>query len=63
MWSLMARNPKQLDLCLRLLYSEHVPFSVEVCETNKKKIAYEIKVEVTEQKMTELEEKYRILIS
>lgn len=63
MRSFMAKNPKQLDLCLRLLYFEKVPFLVEVCETNKKKIAYEIKVEVTEQKMDELVEKYRILIS
>lgn len=58
-----AKNPKQLDLCLRLLYAEHIGFSVTVRETNKRKIEYVIGVDVTEQKMTELEEKYRILIS
>lgn len=58
-----AKNPKQLDLCLRLLYAEHESFFVKVRETTKKKIEYAISVEVSEQRMTELEEKYRILIS
>lgn len=58
-----AKNPKQLDLCLRLLYSEGVTFSVRVVESAKKKIEYEIGVDVSEQRMTELEEKYRIMIS
>lgn len=63
MKSFVAKNPKQLNLCLRLLYCEHVPFSVNVFETDKKKIAFEVQVDVDEQKMAELREKYRILIS
>lgn len=58
-----AKNPKQLDLCLRLLYAEHIQFYVRVRESTKKKIEYAIRAEVDEQKMNELEEKYRILIS
>lgn len=58
-----AKNAKQLNLCLRLLYAEHVPFSVNVRENTKKKIEFMISVEVSEQRMNELEEKYRILIS
>ena len=38
-------------------------FSVRVVESTKKKIEYEIGVNVTEEHMTELEEKYRIMIS
>lgn len=63
MRTFLARNPKQLDLCLKLLYSEKTPFSVRVVESTKKKIEYEIGVNVTGEHMTELEEKYRIMIS
>lgn len=59
----VARNPKQLDLCLRLLYAENVDFVVRVSETNKRKIIYIITVVVDDQTMKVLEEKYRILTS
>lgn len=59
----LAKNPKQLDLCLRLLYAEHVPFVVQVAETNKKRIVYHVSAVTDEQTMRQLEEKYRILIS
>lgn len=58
-----AKNPKQLDLCLRLLYAERIGFSVRVYENIKKKIEYKVGIQATEQKIAELEEKYRILIS
>lgn len=58
-----AKNPKQLVICLKLLYAEHVSFSVRVQESIKKKIEYVVGVDVSEQRMNELEEKYRILIS
>ena len=60
---LYAKNPKQLDICLRLLYAEHTNFRVEVQETIKQKIVYVIYVETTGDKMASIEEKYRILIS
>lgn len=64
MKELIARTPKQLDICLRLLYAERTKFFVEVEETEKKKIMYVIRISVDdEQKAYELEEKYRILIS
>lgn len=58
-----AKNPKQLDLCLKLLYSEHVGFSVRVCENTKKKIEYMVRVDADDEQARLLEEKYRILIS
>ena len=58
-----AKNPKQLDLCLKLLYAELMGFSVSVSENIKKKIEYVIIVDADEQKICELQEKYRILIS
>ena len=59
----VAKNPKQLDICLKLLYAERVGFSVEVCENTKRKIEYKALVDVQEQRFNELLEKYRILIS
>lgn len=59
----IARNPKQLDLCLRLLYTECIPFVVTVGETDKRRIIYCIAIDVDERKTDELKEKYRILIS
>ena len=58
-----AKNPKHLDLCLKLLYAEQIGFSIKVCENIKKKIEYAITVDADEQKVCELQEKYRILIS
>ena len=63
MKGLEAKNSKQLDICLRMLYSEKVRFIVEVRETNKQKIVYWIGAIVDEQKFKALKEKYRILIS
>ena len=38
----IAKNATQLDRCLKFLYSEGVQFSVEVKETDKGKIVYEV---------------------
>ena len=58
-----ANNPKQLDLCLRLLYAEHVAFTVHIRENGKGRIVYDVVTSVSDEKRIELEEKYRILIS
>ena len=63
MQEFIAENPKQLNLCLRLLYAEHVNFSVWVIENPKGTIIFGVAVNVNDQRMTELEEKYRIMIS
>lgn len=63
MKTFLAKNPKQLDICLKMLYSEHVSFAVAVTETTKKKIVYEITANADEQLIEGLMEKYRILIS
>jgi len=61
MKALLARNPKQLDLCLRLLYSEGVGFTVSIVENEKRKIMYSIYVNADQDIFDKLEEKYRIL--
>lgn len=62
-YSLRARNPKNLDICLRLLYAEKIDFIVSVCENEKGKIYYSIYVLTNEEKYVEIHEKYRVLIS
>lgn len=60
---LNAKNPKQLNLCLRMLYAEKVKWTVDIVEDNNGKIRYEIGVDVTDEEYNSLREKYRILIS
>lgn len=59
----LAKNPKQLDLCLRLLYAERIDFIVKVEETAKRKIVYKVFAKADTEKQLELKEKYRILTS
>ncbi len=63
MKTFIAKNPKQLDLCLRLMYSEGVDFKVRVVQTMKFKIVYQIDAWIDGDKANELERKYMILIS
>lgn len=60
---LFARNPKQLDICLRLLYAERMEFELQVCENEKKKIFYRISVLSTEERYLAVKEMYRVMIS
>ncbi len=62
MTTFIAKNPKQLDLCLRLMYSEDVKFTVEVTQI-KRKIIYVIYASVTDREGESLERKYNVLIS
>ena len=59
----IATNPKQLDLCLRMLYAEKMTFSIKVDETTKGKIVYRIGITADEQTCVALKERYRILVS
>lgn len=59
----IAKNAKQLNLCLRMLYAENVSFAVTVKETDKRKIIYGVSVQVDDETFQQLKEKYRILIS
>ena len=59
----VAKNANQLDRCLRLLHSADIQFSVEVKETDKGKIFYEIIADESAQIIETLMERYRILIS
>lgn len=59
----IAKNPKQLDICLKLLYAEKVGFNVKVKETDKHRIIYEITADTDSRTRELLREKYRILTS
>lgn len=63
MLNFIAKNPKQLNLCLRLMYAENVKFIVGIQENEKRKIEYIISVNVASTEFEILREKYRILIS
>lgn len=59
---LIATNPKQLDICLKLLYRHGVDRQVNLVEV-KRRIEYHIVAFADEQMLNNLEETYRILIS
>lgn len=59
----VAKNPKQLDICLKMLYAENITFIVSVCENDKRKIEYHITANTNEQTLELLKERYRIMIS
>ncbi len=63
MKTFIAKNPKQLDLCLKLMYTEKVQFKVVVTQTAKLKIVYRIDALVDGYVADELERKYNVLIS
>lgn len=63
MKELTAKNAKQLGICLNLLHAEHEEFTVMIRESDKRKIYYAVGVEAEGERMLELEEKYRVLIS
>ena len=59
----VAKNSADLGLCLKLLYSEHMDFSVEVRETEKLKVIYVVKIMADIETCEDLEVRYRILVS
>lgn len=63
--TLIAKNKHQLDLCLRLIFKEDVSYTVIVSETDdaKRKIFFQIKITGEETMVTNLVERYRIMIS
>lgn len=63
MVSFRANSPKQLDLCLRMLYAEGMNFVVVITETNKGRIVYDVQTSADGDRKIMLEERYRILIS
>ena len=63
--TLIAKNKHQLDLCLRLVFKEDISYTVIVSETDdaKRKIFFRIKIVGEETTVTNLVERYRIMIS
>jgi len=52
------RGAKKLDLCLRMLHSEGIPFTVNITENEKQKIVYNVSVDVDEQTFDNLKERF-----
>lgn len=61
MKELIAKNPKQSDICLRLLFAENVQFQVSVIKTDTGKILYGITLITDDKTASIVEEKYFVL--
>ena len=59
----LAVNDKQLGVCLRMLYAEGIQGSVNVVLNDKGKIEFHIYIDVLEETVEKLSERYKILIS
>lgn len=59
---IIAKNAKQLDICLRMLHFEQIGFDIKVFENEKRKICYCIIPETDINKIAELQAKYDALI-
>ena len=63
MQEFVAVNEKQLGICLKMLYAEHVTFFVELSERTARKIDYHVRIEESDDVYRELLERFRILTS
>ena len=61
MYFFTIRGAKKLDYSLRMLYAESIPFIVNITENEKRKIFYEVSVDVDEQIFRKLNERYETL--
>lgn len=59
----LALNNKQLGICLRMLYAEKIQGFVETVMNGKGKIEFRISIPADNDLFTELDERYKILIS
>lgn len=62
MKELVAKNGKQLEMCLKTLYAEHIPFLVDIRFTDKEKIVYVVSVDVDDKTIEKLKFKYKVMI-
>lgn len=60
---LLAKNDKQLGVCLRMLYAEKIQGTVKTVMNEKGRIEFHIHANVDEQMMKSLLDRYEILIS
>ena len=61
MQEFIIRGAQPLDRCLKMLFSNSVPFHVRVFQDEKEHIVYRVIVCVSNRKFDELFEMYRIL--
>lgn len=59
----VAKNSRQLGICLKMIYDEKLKYSVTVYENEKRKIEYEVMAVADKELAEKLKERYRILIS
>ena len=58
-----AVNDKQLGICLRMIYAEHIHSFVETVMNDKGKIEFHVYINAEEHYRKQLIERYEILIS
>ena len=63
MRELIANNAEQLDLCLKVLYSENIPFTVKVKEDDELRIIYGVEFDVNDPTYEKLNRRYSMYIS
>lgn len=59
----LAVNDKQLGICLRMLYAEKLQPFVETVMNDKNKIEFHVTITTDDEHLSELLERYNILIS
>lgn len=59
----LAKNDKQLGLCLRMLFVEGIQPTVQTVLNKKNKIEFHVKITADEELKNKLTERYQIMIS
>ena len=59
----VAKNDKQLGICLRMLFAENLQYRVRVVMNDKNKVGFQIQAFVTKDEFEKLNRRYEILIS
>lgn len=61
--SLIAKNDKQLGVCLRVLCDEGINYNVDIIRDKKRKVNFEIHFKADLQTFEKLRDRYDLLIS
>lgn len=59
----LAKNDKQLGICLRMLYADKIQPFVKIVMSEKGKIEFHVKIQADDDVFQMLDERYKVLIS
>ena len=59
----LAKNDKQLGICLRMLYADRIQPFVKTVMNEKGKIEFHVKIQADDEVFRMLDERYKVLIS